>query len=1614
MFQHLKLILWKNLVIRKRHWLLTLTEILIPILLFTLVAYGRSKISGMNKQIITYPTYYRENTLDEIYSHLDVGELQLWYAPYNNFTENIIKKVQETFQIPGDDVREYTSPEKLKQHFQSASNCTSLITLVNFHGSDPKHLNYDLGFYDKYSSWDTDKLFVPVISQEDRRSSKYIYKGFAALQVAIDLAFLELQTLKSPKIDFSIQEFPDPPHTDDSGLSQLFIYFLPLITIFSFIFLCPAVLQKVGEEKHSGTKEFMKMVGMNSSMLWLGWFIHALMTNLFSIIVIVVLMKVPFWGVPYPPIEYSSGVVLFVFLFLYCMAAITFCFLVATIINKPSIATVVGLLIWIFSYFIPQAVVTSHENLAWRFKIPLALFPNMALHFAYKSISVYEMREVGIQWSNMFQSGSGGENDVTMGNVFVMLIVDMILFMLLTIYIENVKPGKYGIAQPYSFPLKTLKKCVKCLYCSKVENDPEAARLSDPEKCIEIIDLFKKFNNVVAVDNLNLPIYKNYITVLLGHNGAGKTTTMSILTGMINATNGSVKINGKDIKRHTSEVRRLLGLCPQHNLLFPDLTVFEHLKFFAMIKRSKNSTKEATEMLEKLGLEEKKYEMACTLSGGMKRKLCLGMALIGDSQVLILDEPTSGMDPESRRKVWNMLLEYRKTKTILITTHFMEEADVLGDYIAIMADGKLQDHDTPYNLKMKYNTGYHLSLMLKSMSFVKEITSEIQRFIPNATLLRTHHDSLVYLLPMDEKHKYKDVLKSLEEKNKDNWGIIAVGLSLTTLNDVFLKARDKHLERLGIGESQVDGSDKPIFNTTKTVKLNRSLNSFLALLVKRWYFFKKKFYWYFPAVIVSITIFLLAIWLGISSTDYNNVGESQLNLTLKVYDKSHTYFGGDNLPELIKMRKLYEEIVQQQGGYPELKKDVSAGIIEAGNKNIAFYNKHIIVAAEFNKSSNDEIIVNAMYNRFAIHAVPISINMAMNAALKALLNDSYSITTSNTPLKSFSTELTPTELSVVSVASVWVILIPMSMLFFVSNFIIFPNSEVSTHFLQLQIFAGIKTYFYWFTNIFFDFLFSIVPLAVLFVSLWLLNVFCFDSILFKHEEFETLMIICLVYVVSSLPFTYLLSHKKTVTGGFSLLLTLGIFTSVTPTIVIIAMEFSNDDYYINIAKSLKHVFIVFFPQFTLSYICTKFTKKFVANFNWEYMNPSKREHICKQEPNPCCYGITKECNIYESYLRNDKLGIQEDLLEMSASFGLYFFVLLLMNTEAFQRIVHFFKFIPAHIKAKIAKDSQKSINGGYQPKYPSEAETLVVKKLRKTYGPKVVVKDLMLQLKKNKCFGLLGVNGAGKSTTFRILTKSLFFDEGDVELDKVPIKRDDYMEKIGYCPQEDYLNYFLTGKEVVYSVARLKGYSDADAQEITKDLLKYFELEKYQDKPCSDYSGGNKRKLCSCLAFLGSPEVILLDEPTSGVDPSSRRNFWKIINSFKEKDNTSFLLCSHSMEECENLCDEIAIMKEGTIKDQGSLVELKNRYNKGYKITIKLRSEQDVDSLKDMFSRHLKAILLEEYAGSLVYQVKDESKRLSGLFTTLESFKTEFSCIDDYIVNQMSLEDIFLSVADSN
>jgi ATP-binding cassette subfamily A (ABC1) protein 3 len=257
----------------------------------------------------------------------------------------------------------------------------------------------------------------------------------------------------------------------------------------------------------------------------------------------------------------------------------------------------------------------------------------------------------------------------------------------MTFYIEKVFPGDYGIAKPWFFPIKSIYKIINKnshysfddselsdasqLLCRPADQEEEPINLRIG---IKIRNLSKKFGNKVAVKNLSLNLYENQITVLLGHNGAGKTTAMSMLTGLISPTAGTAIINGFDIKTEIEEARRSFGFCPQHDVLFEELTVEEHLQFFCRLKGMIDEI-QIESQIEKytnlLGIVDKLKEESRNLSGGQKRRLSIALALCGNPRFVIMDEATSGMDPSSRRDLWNLLISEKKDKTILISTHFM-------------------------------------------------------------------------------------------------------------------------------------------------------------------------------------------------------------------------------------------------------------------------------------------------------------------------------------------------------------------------------------------------------------------------------------------------------------------------------------------------------------------------------------------------------------------------------------------------------------------------------------------------------------------------------------------------------------------------------------------------------------------------------------------------------------------------------------------------------------------------------------------------------------------------------------------------------------------------------
>lgn len=214
----------------------------------------------------------------------------------------------------------------------------------------------------------------------------------------------------------------------------------------------------------------------------------------------------------------------------------------------------------------------------------------------------------------------------------------------------------------------------------------------------------KRFEDVVAVDHVSLYVEKGELFGLLGPNGAGKTTTINILSGLLKPTSGYAIVGGYNVQKENAKVREVIGVCPQETAIYPYLTGAENIKLFGnLYALDKNTLSKRKDMLlERMELTQDAKRRVEKYSGGMKRRLSLILALIHDPQIVFLDEPTIGMDPQSRRAVWDFMRELKNEgKTIFLTTHYMEEAEELCDRVGIIDHGKIIALDTPGELISK-------------------------------------------------------------------------------------------------------------------------------------------------------------------------------------------------------------------------------------------------------------------------------------------------------------------------------------------------------------------------------------------------------------------------------------------------------------------------------------------------------------------------------------------------------------------------------------------------------------------------------------------------------------------------------------------------------------------------------------------------------------------------------------------------------------------------------------------------------------------------------------------------------------------------------------------------
>ncbi|XP_066151375.1 phospholipid-transporting ATPase ABCA3-like isoform X1 [Euwallacea fornicatus] len=1698
------LLLWKNWVLQYRKPLQTLIEIIAPVLFSILLVLIRRLVSPEPHDAIEYNpfctipfdipgfcetpagpniTYIRKvkkilgtslmGGNDTDYSNI-FNTYTLVYSPHNEAIDAIMSlfipffNQVESFNNSADMVDYYITSGR-NNTFAAIQFQDSLINRTDL-GPDenvdisirfPAELRFSRSLLEQ-NNWHTN-LIYPLFQTAGPRSPNstsgatpnYFTEGFITLQhllstlvtlykagynISGNLDISDLLQLRSLGYPFvNMRRFPYAAWKEDLLLTPL-KSFVSIIIMLSFVYPCINTVKSITAEKEKQLKEAMKIMGLPSWLHWVAWFLKSFSYLLVSIILMIVLLKVRWYtNSEYTVFTYANPLVLFIFLLFYVCSTITFCFAISVFFSKANTAATIAGVMWFLSYAPFSFLQNNYDTLSLGTKLSSSIGANTAMAFGFQIVLMYEGTGEGVQFDNIWKPNTP-DDDLSLGIVMTMLLLDSIIYLLIALYVETVFPGSYGVPKKWYFPFTSEFWCGQPRnsgiedFDDTVTNNNEFFEV-EPKNLqigIRIKKLKRVFGKKLAVRNLSLNMYEDQITVLLGHNGAGKTTTMSMLTGMITPSSGTAVVNGYDIRSNMEGVRNSLGLCPQHNIIFDDLTVAEHIYFFSRLKGLKGQEigAEITKYVNLLELQDKINSKSSTLSGGMKRRLCVGIALCGNSKVVMLDEPTAGMDPTARRALWDLLLKQKAGRTLLLTTHFMDEADLLGDRIAIMARGELQCCGSSFFLKKKYGAGYHLILDKSPQCDPEKVTMLFRKYIADIEVHSSVGSELTYLLAESQSYIFETMLRDLEQQCT-YLGINSYGISLTTLEDVFMKVGADHVHEETYNatlNNEMNGNSTMVDNKVSdgsspriTASTELLLNQISAMTLKKIFSIIRS--WILLVIQVLIPVIFLIITMIVVRMQ-NRIG---------------------NLPAMpLELSRFKDPValvdgMEHSGGFADFYKSVAGSafnnvssikdtILTLTAKTPVTVRRRYIGGASFTPFSGPFFDVNytVYFNNDPYHTPALALNLALNSIYRKIVGcNDCGIRITNYPLP-YSADTQISLLATVgnNMGFQLAFNICFSMAFVSSFYILFVIRERVSQTKHLQFVSGVKVHAFWLTNLFWDYTTYLATIAALMITL-----ICFQEDGFKtFSDIGRLFLIFLYFGWCMLPMIYLSGFLFDIPStGFTRMTFFSIFTGCAAFLVVQLLGTPGFDLE-HVGNTLHWIFLTV-PHYSLASGIFDTYKLFSYNklCNTYY-------ETCKQQyPNftkDQCWDLSaavrEVCKgLDDHYFKWQSPGIGRNLL---FSFTVGFVLLLLLLA----------------IDYKIFSQITYQIEQKYFPKYPSDIQnvdsdvlaekhniwntpenelnrdySMYTKDLTKYYKNFLAVNGISLGVRRYECFGLLGINGAGKTTTFKMLTGDIKISYGDAWVNGNSIKSSskEVQRYIGYCPQFDALLDDLTARETLTMFCLLRGIPRSFCDMIALKLATDFDYRRHLDKKVRELSGGNKRKLSTSVALIGDPPVVYLDEPSTGMDPATKRFLWNVLCHVRDSGKT-IILTTHSMEECEALCTRIAIMVNGNFKCLGSTQHLKSKFAEGYTLIVKVKktteifsdassaSEQIEQFIRDKFPS---AVLREKHEELLTYYITDKSVPWSKMFGILERAKKGELSIEDYSLGQSSLEQVFLT-----
>lgn len=1521
-------------------------------------------------------------------------------ADVENIMDRLRKQVSHVVYFPtkADLIQAYHDSRSAR----SNSTLGPMFAGLVFDTSRPDTIKYTIRMPGELIPPTNELFFAPeprlmkLSYQVDDTAKEYLASGFLSLQNAVDQAILDSKFNISsssqkdrtrPFLNTVYQSFPTASFFIDNFHSTL-INTGSIQMVVGLAGVKQKLLQWVVVEKERRSKEGMMMMGLKPSVFYAGWYI----TYLAIMCIPITLMSIFAYVLDFFP--HTSIFLFFLLLFLYVQTLEVMALFMSLFFDKSKTAGMFGSLSVIILFLPSYAVM--HSSSAGLVAFACLLSPPITFTMGFKAIADAEAQNTGVTIATM---SSTTFTNFSFARALSLLVLNLLSSLLLGAYLSQVVPSEYGTSKPWNFCLnpRWYRRSRQDQYYGisdplldvvpegvkdfQVDDQAVEKMPASAQEAVRIRGLTKIFDNkpccakgkdiIVAVQNLDLSIYLGQILVLLGHNGGGKSTTIGVLTGLLQPDAGSIHVFGKDLQANMESIRESLGVCPQQDTLFDSLTVREHLLFYGGLKGMFAASDEQEHLIlgkvAEVGLEDKIDAVVRTLSGGQKRKLSLAIALLGDSKLIFLDEPSSGLDPASRRSVWTLLQKHKAGRAIVLTTHYMDEADTLGDRVAILSKGRLRCVGSSLFLKQIFGVGYHLDMVPTTKCDLERVKQLVLEYVPGASEDARSVSTLSFVLPLSSTPSFPAFFRYLEDKNRD-LGVESYGISMTTLEEVFLRlaheAESKMYENQSpetegnsVGAEARDNQDAP-GEFEREGSFGQQVRS---MMYKRATVSKRSFRSMLLQFVLPLTYVVLFLASKLTGSS-NRVEQPPLSFSMASSASSQHGLNKQGYSNVLlpiaatseKLQQSMQAIMNSTSPvvrpYP-IKSNSLDGLLDyLLDKNTPTCSSALFVAQNDGAAAPPEDLYatrfRLMYNNSAYHAMPALSLLLSNSIAQTLSSKNssrYTIETSSEPFP----YVPATSNSVLTTGVAAALFLGLAFAYVPVAFGVNLVKERENGSEHVQRVMGIRALPFWIANMIFDFasyMVSVLLTFILFAS--------FGNDLILGENAHVASLIFVVSALSSISFTYLLSF------GFSKALSLQSWLPVLYSIAALVLFFIAITFLQTAPTYVQMIAFGFsvFPQFA---------------FSWSLFNLAQLDvhrNICKLDG---CEAPT---------LLNILALTGADIDGFSYSLGPALLMMVIVGILSFTIVCRFqagkwrqfreCNCTPPTQAALVVPPSRVPLPAvtlmtriGNQQTENDDVrqerervqnlliadEPLQARNLRKVYYAnigfgsnrtrtyKVAVDRLAVSIQESECFGLLGPNGAGKTTVMNIFTSKEEPTSGTAMLNGLstsdPSNLENMLSGVGFCPQQpDGLFDLMTGREHLIMYTTGKGLSDDLAVDRIDYFLRVLNLEEWADKLVSKYSGGTRRKLAMAIALIASPRIVLLDEPSCGLDPESRRGMWDVLSSRRE--GRSYILTTHSMEEAEAICTRIGIMVNSRLVCLGTSQQLKSTYGSGYRLQV--------------------------------------------------------------------------------